>query len=60
LGFGGSLQENIQLLSDVVDCGHLGFCFFDKVVLLLLKFLPPFVEPLAFGEFKVDLLIINW
>jgi len=54
LGFCSSLQEDIQLLSDVVNCGYLGLGFFDKVVLLLLEFLSPFVESLAFGELKVQ------
>ena len=38
------LQEDIQLLSDIVNCGNLGLGFFDEVILLLLELLPPLVE----------------
>lgn len=39
-------QEDIQLLPNVVNRGNLGLCFFDKVILLLLELLFPFVEPI--------------
>jgi len=39
------LQEDIQLLSDVVDCGDLGLCFLDKIVFFLLELPLPPVEP---------------
>ena len=38
------LQENIQLLSNVIDCSNLGLGFSDKVIFLLLELLSPFVE----------------
>jgi len=48
------LQEDVQLLSNVVYCGDLGLGVFDEVIFLLLELISPFVESLAFGEFKLQ------
>ena len=40
-----NLQEDIQLLSNVIDCGNLGLRFLNKVILLLLELISPFLEP---------------
>jgi hypothetical protein len=39
------LQEDVQLLSDVVNRGNLGFCFLYEVILLLLELFSPFLKP---------------
>jgi len=49
------LQEDIQLLSNVVDCGDLGLGFFDEVVFLLLELLSPFVESVYASERSEEL-----
>ena len=38
------LQEDIQLLSNVVNSGDLGLGFLDEIIFLLLELLSPFVE----------------
>lgn len=38
------LQEDVQLLSNVINCGDFGLGFLDEVILLLLELLSPFVE----------------
>ena len=38
------LQEDIQLLSNVVNCGDLGLGFSDEIILLLLELFSPFVK----------------
>lgn len=38
------LQEDIQLLPDIVDCGDFGLGFLDRLVLSLLELLSLFFE----------------